>query len=375
MGDWLRCRPRPLPRRVSPVQDETVFSFLHRLAQANHIRSDELAAYHVIRHRRPWARARSRDVSLHALSMISGHTPFCLAHALPEIRPQLADQSALRVIGRTTVNGPNRTWPACRCCMAAKGITTTVTVWTRRDQNVCLRHQLWIGQGVDRPEDQVDVADLPEIGRAQSRHRNLIRRHGPGRVRYFHPDAEEIIKWSTEFPSDTRRWNRRRHFFAREKAERLPWSYDFAACYPEVVALLSVLASPHWRRNAVSDNPADRQRFYRQTAANGITNSAPDRNTPLNKWIDRHRQDRTPDDPHAEQALRQWIVMASGVEADEPEHPLPGSTQVVSDRMAENTRSTELGHVPPNAHLAQVGWHWRLMASASQLELPQLGAV
>jgi hypothetical protein len=330
MGDWFRWRPRPLPRRVTPVQDETLSSFLRRLALANHIRGDELLAYLVIRLRKPWAPARSPDVSLHALSVLSGHTPLRLAHALPEIRPQLADQSALRVLGRTTVNGPNTTRPACRRCMAAKGITTTVTVWARQDQNVCLRHQLWIGQGVVRPEDQVDVADLPEIGRAQTRHRNLARRHGLGRVRYFHPAAEKIIKWSAEFPCDTGRWNRRRHLFIRENAERLPWSYDAAACYPEVVALLSVLASPHWWRMALSDNPADRQRFYRQTAANGITHGEPERNRPLNTWIDRHRQDGTPDDPYAEQALRCYFTPSGVVEPDEPEHTRTGTTQVAS---------------------------------------------
>ena len=302
VGDWLRWRSRPLPRRVSPVQDETISSFLRRLAQANHIRGDELLAYLGTRLREPSAPTRSRDVSLQALSMISGHTPICLAHALPEIRPQLPDHSALRVIGRTTVEG-HATRPACRRCMAAKGITATVTIWARQHQNVCLRHQLWIGPGVNSPEDQVEVADLPEIGHAQTRHSNLIRRHGVGHVRYSHPDAQKIISWSTQLPSDTGRWNRRRHFFTREQAEHLPWSYDFAACYPEVVALLSVLASPHWRRMALSDNPANKQRFYRHSAANGITNGEPEHNTPLNKWIDRHRQDRTPENPYAEQPI------------------------------------------------------------------------
>lgn len=342
--DWFRLRPQPLPRRVTPVQDETVFSFLHRLAQANHIRGDELLAYLVIRLRRPWAPTRAPDVSLQALSVISGHTTHCLAHALPEIRPQLADQSSLQVIGRTTVKGPNTTRPACRRCMAAKGITTTVTIWARRDQNVCLRHQLWIGHGADRSKDQVEVADLPEIGRAHTRHRNLIRRHGLGRVRYFYPDAEEIIRWSAEFPCDSGRWNRRHHFFTREKAERLPWAYDYAACYPEVVALLSVLASPHWRCKAISDNPADRQRFYRQTAANGITNGKPERNTPLNTWIERHRQHRTPDDPIAEQALQRWYFRASGVvEAEEPEHARRAPDQSGTLKWATHSTRRQLG--------------------------------
>lgn len=320
MGDWLRWRPRPLPRRVTPVQDETVSSFLRRLAQANHIHSDELRDHLVIRPSEPSAPTRHLDVSLYALAVTSGHTPVCLAHALPEIRPQLADQAALRVIGRTTASGPNTTRPACRRCTAAKGIATMVTVWARQDQNVCQRHQLWTGQGVNTLEDQVDVADLPETGWAQTRHRNLIRRHGLGRVEHFHPAAEEIIRWSAHFPSDAGRWARRRHFLTREKTDRLPWSYDSAACSPEVVALLSTLTSPHWRRFVLSDNPAHRQRFYCQIAANGLTQGSPQRNTPLNKRINSQRRDRTPDDPYAEQALQRHFQPPAVIEADQPTH-------------------------------------------------------
>ncbi|MFL6073142.1 MAG: TniQ family protein [Mycobacteriales bacterium] len=315
---WLRWRPRPLPRRVSPVQDETISSYLRRLAAANHIRADELVDFLLPRPRSPLAASRDLEVSLPALATVSTINPVHLAHALPEIRPQLTDQSSLRIAGRTTVKSPNRTQPACRRCMAAKNITTTVAIWARPDQNVCLRHQLWIGRGADRPEDQADIADLPEIGNAQIRHRNLIRRHGLRRVRYFYLPAQEIIDWSTNFPADTPRWQRRKYLFTRENARSLPWSYDFAAYYPEVVALLSVLASPYWRRVAISDDLADKQRFYRQTSTS-LAGGIPEQNRPLNKWVESQRNHRTPEDPDGEQALHRWHFGPSG--AVEPLRP------------------------------------------------------
>jgi hypothetical protein len=37
---------------------------------------------------------------------------------------------------------------------------------------------------------------------------------------------------------------------------------------------------------AVSDDLAEEQRFYRQIAANGLTNGTPKWNTPLSKWVE-----------------------------------------------------------------------------------------
>jgi hypothetical protein len=270
---------------VRPIEDETVVSFVHRLAQANHIRDDELAGYLNPRLAGSQGLHRRFEVPLHALADLSGIDTVALAHALPDIRSQFANQDSLDVLGRPTPGEPNTTRLACRRCMAAKNITTRVRVWAQHDQNVCLRHQLWISQGVNDPEDQADVADSPEIGHAQIRHHNLIRRYGHRRVRQSYRTAQEVIDWSSNLPSPTARWQRKHHFFTREQAKFLHRSYDFAAYYPEVVGVLSVLVSPYWQRMAISEDSTDKQRFHQQIAANGLTNGSPEHNTPLSKWV------------------------------------------------------------------------------------------
>lgn len=327
---WFQPKLRPLPRRALPVQDETLRSYVGRLASANHIRAHELIGYLNPKLAGSHGIVRRVNITLDALTVVSGIDAINLAHALPEIRSQFGDQESLRVLGRTTAGEPNKQRRACRRCLAAKSITTSVRIWARQDQNVCLRHHLWISQGVNDPEDQVDVTDFPEISQAQIRHSNLIRRHGHQRVRHFYWTAEKIIDWSSNVPSPTARWERKRWFFTRERARTLPWSYDYAAYYPEVVDVLSVLTSPYWRRMTISDNPTDEERFYRQIAANGLTNGEPARNTPLNKWVSSHRDSRTPDDPDGEKYLKRWSFGPAGVEPDDPRlaRPYPIDTQL-----------------------------------------------
>jgi hypothetical protein len=90
--------------------------------------------------------------------------------------------------------------------------------------------------------------------------------------------------------------------------------------YPEVVGVLSVLASPRWRRLAISDDPAEQERFYLQVANNGLTNGTPALNNPLRSWVQGHREHRTVDDPDGELHMNRWYFRRSGVvEPPEPE--------------------------------------------------------
>jgi len=174
--------------------------------------------------------------------------------------------------------------------MATKEIFTAVTVLAWTDKNLCLQHQLWTGHGVTAIEDQADVADLPEIGQAQARLSRLSRRHGPRHVWHSYQAAESIIDWSNrESSSQTARQERLRHFLASSAPAKLPCSYDYAAYYPEVVGILSVLTSPYWQRMAGSADADDALRLYRHVAANGLTRGDPSQNTPLRNWIVRLR--------------------------------------------------------------------------------------
>ncbi|PWR07436.1 hypothetical protein DKT69_34830 [Micromonospora sicca] len=240
-ADWGQPRLRRLPRRIAPVHDETLESYIGRLATRNYLSRVDLAA-----HLTPRRQGSRRGViASESLAAVTGFAEPRLAYALPEIRQRVPYRYAPPMIGQVVGSYPNRRHPSCRRCAGATG---PVTIWARCDYNVCVRHQLWLGDGVSQPRDQVDVADMPEIVQAQVRLRRLIRRRGYPRVRFYFSDACEIEHWGSRNPfALTPRNERMRRLHAREHAEFLPLSYGYAAQYPEVVDLvrdlLSVLAS------------------------------------------------------------------------------------------------------------------------------------
>ena len=304
-GPLPRPRLRPLPRRVAPLRDETAESYVGRLAAANHLPRNHLAG--CLRPEPAESAQRRSGISLSALAVMSGIPQLHLAQALPELHSQLPGGDPSRIQERPAGEPSRRRLP-CRRCMMAKNISgaTLVTVWARPDQNVCVRHQLWIGQGVRFLAEQLDVSDLPEIAHAQLRHQKLIRRYGQRPAARFFADAQQVIDWSSRNPDySSARWNRLRYLFDREQVQQLPYSYDYAACYPEVIGLLGVLISRYWQQLAISRDPADQERFHRQVATSGLTNGTPALNTPLRNWIYSLRRDLLADqprhrrDPHA----------------------------------------------------------------------------
>jgi TniQ len=277
-----RRERRPLPRPVPPVQNETTVSYIQRLARANHIRADELAEY---LDARMTTSGRHVSVQPQVLADAAGMDVSHLLLALPQL--QAGPKAAAAHVTSSELR------LACRRCMAARNVFSAVAVLAWADQNVCLRHQLWIGHGVTSINDQADVAGMPEVSRSQARHQRLARHHGLRRVRDCYKTAESTIDWSSREPSSqTARQERIRRLLAVNRTGSLPRSYDYAAYYPEVVGILSVLASPYWQRIAGSGDPDDALRFYRQISANGLTNGTPRENNPLRNWIVELRAER-----------------------------------------------------------------------------------
>ncbi|SCG72476.1 TniQ family protein [Micromonospora inositola] len=323
---WLRGRLRRLPRRVPPVHDETLESYIGRLAANNHLSRDHLVDYLTTTKRHD--RRRNQLVSLDSQASVSGFAAASLAHALPEMRLRLPEREARPFIGQTVAGQPNRQRPWCRLCAAAKGIIGQVTIWARCDYSVCIRHQLWVGRGVWHPHDQLDVSDFPEITRAQVRLRRRIRRLGHARVSFYYLDACEVEHWVSRDPLALSPHNdRMKRLFAREQAESLPLSYVYAAQYPEVVNILTVISSPFWRRMALSRQIEDRERFHdeidRKTKPSGIARG----NRRLRTWIDDQRHPPLPDDPYSEKFLRRLYLSRPGVlQAHDPADDQPRSS-------------------------------------------------
>ncbi|MER6832037.1 TniQ family protein [Streptosporangium sp. NPDC000563] len=283
-----RLSVRALPRSLPPVANETIGSFVARLAFVNHINCRDL-----IRVLAPTCRSQLRApekiVRLHLLAGATGIKSTHLAYALPEIRGQLLDQGVSGLKGMTIAGHPNRIHPACRLCMGAKNVVGRVSVWRRPDQNICLRHGIWIGRDVTTPADQFCVNDLPEMLQAQRRHGKLISRYGHRAVNYHYGHAHNIVDVSSRLPSPTKRWSRMLYFFEREKVERLPRSYSSAAMYPEAVALTNILISPYWRHSAVHGSPIEQDKFFRHIQLKDLTNGPPNLDRSLWGWIREHQ--------------------------------------------------------------------------------------
>ncbi|WP_405606578.1 hypothetical protein [Streptomyces sp. NBC_00076] len=50
---------------------------------------------------------------------------------------------------------------------------------SKHHDQVCIPHRLWIGQAVEAPANQFDLADLSEIVAAQKHHYRPLRRYCP----------------------------------------------------------------------------------------------------------------------------------------------------------------------------------------------------
>ena len=301
---WLLPGNRQLPVLTKPVQDETVKSYLQRLARANCCAIEDLVPY-LAPHTWPHDDAKASDfliesllhdwtsdiytrIELPALAKATGFPEASLAYALPELRDQYADARSMALRERNIAGDPNYFGLACQRCMAAKGITTNVYVWMRHDQNVCLRHKRWIGPGAHSAGGQLELAKLPQVVAAQRKHRALIRRLRRRWVFAVFPRAFEFAdSW---VPTKTRRQR-----LAQLRAPRgyPPGKFPFrgahwnAAIYPEAVALTGVLASPRWRSSGLAaDDKESLQLIVQQIRTRALPDYDPGQESePIFEWL------------------------------------------------------------------------------------------
>ncbi|WP_128382204.1 TniQ family protein [Streptomyces cavernae] len=148
---------QPLPCTIPLFHNETLDSFLRRLATANHLPTDRLLP---LLHIRRTTKTPANSL-LEPLATAAGVHSAALELALPEF---FDDDSP----GRPGTFGRPRTTlrtavqrPACRRCTHTAGITMPVTCWTTHERNICLRHRLWIGDGITNAEERSTSANSP----------------------------------------------------------------------------------------------------------------------------------------------------------------------------------------------------------------------
>ena len=151
-----------LPIAVAPADQETVASYLTRLASLHGLPLREL--WEPISVPRPGS--RRRDVLADRLAAVTGHRREHLVRALPELHPA-PGWSALR----------HQPQPGCPRC-DARHPGGPVTHLLPHHRYVCTRHRYWIGPpDIDQPA--TGLGGLDDIVRAQRHHLRLLGRHGP----------------------------------------------------------------------------------------------------------------------------------------------------------------------------------------------------
>ena len=248
--DLLDSPSEQLPRTVTPISDETVASFARRLADANYLNAE------AFRQLLTGGRRLTVPVPVDVLMTLSGHTELVLCCAMPELctTQQL---STLPVAGRA-LPGVAREGLMCRACAAVCGATGSVRRWQTHEAVVCVRHRLWTAVGSTGPDAQLSLTEHPEIIAANLAHRRLIRRYGRPAVHCAYIDALRVCRgWH----SSGLHLNQASTLIERFRGAGAQLDRDdpviIAATYPQVVALTRLLASPYWRRLALSDHQQD----------------------------------------------------------------------------------------------------------------------
>jgi hypothetical protein len=285
-----------LPIAVAPAKQETVASYLARLANLHGLQLREL--WDPISVARPGG--RRRDVLADRLAAVTGQRREHLVRALPELHPA-PGWSALR----------HQPQPGCPRC-DARHPGGPVTRLLPHYRYVCTRHRYWIGPP-DVDQRATALLGLDDVVRAQRHHLRLLCRHGAAAT--FDAVLTGFLfcghLWTDRREDDVgvqREWTRRADVLVPPGTETATFSASrlFAAVYPEAVSFAGLIASPTWRYRAAGD--ADQQRQF---------------TTEVGRRLDRphyHPDDR--DDPVAH-----WMMFDSSQPPSRPHKTFPDTRQ------------------------------------------------
>lgn len=268
----LRMPPlRRLPRTLPPMLNETVSSYLGRLAQVNALTGSDLEL-----HLAGGGKPKTGDVTAEKLAAITGYPPRTLRYAMLELCT--TDDLAVMHVGGRPCPGPtdwgwwwphNRIRYACDHCAAQHAVTSRGSarpqLWTTHEDVVCLRHRRWLS--ALHQDAQLDLAHLPDILKANRQHRRMIKTYGREQVRSATIDAAPICRgWNEPLWDNSPAYRRVQTFKDQGHETRFIDNATItAATYPETVALTRLFASPYWRHLAMTENlePVDKTAVIR----------------------------------------------------------------------------------------------------------------
>ncbi|GAA0931039.1 TniQ family protein [Nonomuraea longicatena] len=249
----VRLRRPPLPVTVPLIRDETLNSYVARLARANCLKESAL------RQHLTGSRLPSVPISLEVLAQATGHSATALSYAMPELAPE-SERAAVLRLGDRPSDKEHLSRNVCRACLIRHGVnprrSPDISIRRHPEDFICRRHRRWVAPDGFPTDRQPDLRDQPEIMRAHGLHGRLIRRHGRFPVSVAFGEAENIMHiWERnglcQERADQRMiawtgWSDWRAYVRRGDPRRA------AAQYPEVIALARLLASPYWRGLALN---------------------------------------------------------------------------------------------------------------------------
>lgn len=252
---------RPLPRPLAPFPEEALGSYWRRLADANRVPVDRLK----VPSRWLQSAPDSPAETVRRLALLTGQSPAVLWRALPELT--WWQEAGFRAVPGSAGREPR--W-ACRRCAAAHAPGQQIVLFApARHHHVCMRHGLWVGKAAHRPQDQVDLAQLPATIRAQRWHHRLIRRHGDALITQC-LDAARGLWQKLAAHCHSLGTDEIHNIVHKQPGARSGWGPGlYAMAYPGMVAAMSMAATPFWRSVvAHSGHPDDISRllaeFYRR---------------------------------------------------------------------------------------------------------------
>jgi hypothetical protein len=219
---------------VSPIPDETVSSYVQRLAKAN-----KLPAFELIEHIAGSSRTGVR-IGLDRLSLVSGVRLDTLRLAIPELW-SVQGFTVPPLVGRPNPGNHQRV-PCPKCVGLDREAAESISLWSRHEDVVCQRHWYWTDTTT-----AINATAHPELVRANRRHRRLIHRWGRHTVHHAYERALQICQdWYQAFSPDFEE-----HVAAYRRPPWTPANDETtaftAAIYPTAVALTRLMSASHWR--------------------------------------------------------------------------------------------------------------------------------
>ncbi|WP_433237711.1 TniQ family protein [Streptosporangium sp. CA-135522] len=156
---WKAPPLHRLPRRLAPVLDETLDSYLTRLAAADHLDPGAL------RERVSGSRRKSVPVPADRLARLIGNPERSLRYAILELCTSDELQS-MHLNKRPLPGEAHRCRAGCRSCLARLGFGAYglgVVRWHHFEDVICWRHQRWMALNFDIEAPQPDVARLSGV--------------------------------------------------------------------------------------------------------------------------------------------------------------------------------------------------------------------